>query len=174
LTLSREDRTGTWFGVDTGANTHGTTVPYTRRYQKVLIGHGANPAGASYAYAVLPGASPWETRAAVGRFRVLANTVAVQAVALPGGVIGASFFAAGSVRGVSVSAPASVIWDGLTYAVADPTQLGTTVRVTVDRGGCRVVGHDPAVTVVSSRGRQLVVDVNVAGSLGATHTFTVR
>ncbi|HVV22921.1 MAG TPA: polysaccharide lyase 8 family protein [Pseudonocardiaceae bacterium] len=177
LTLLREDRTGTWYGVDTGANTHGTTVPYTRRFQKVLIGHGTNPEGASYAYAVLPGASPWRTRSSVGRFRVLANTTAVQAVALPDGVVGASFFTAGSVHGVAVSAPASVIRgpsrDGVTYAVADPTQLGTTVRVTVDRPGCRIVAHDPAATVVSS-GRRLVVDVNVTGALGATHTFTVR
>jgi hyaluronate lyase len=182
LTLLREDRTGTWYGVDTGANTHGTKDPYTRRYQKVLLRHGANPAGASYAYAVLPTASPWQTRAAVGRYRVLSNTTAVQAVALPDGVVGASFFAAGAVSGVAVpgvavSAPASVIWgrsrDGVTYAVADPTQTQDTVRVTVDRPGRRVVTHDPTVSVVTT-GRQLVVDVHVAGSLGATHTFTVR
>lgn len=173
LSLLREDRTGTWYGIDTGANTHGTTVPYTRRFQKVLLTHGTNPSGASYAYAVLPGASAWETRAAVGRFDVLANTVAVQAVRLPDGVVGASFFAAGSVREVTVSGAASVVWDGRTYCVADPTQLQSSVRVTVDRPGCRVVAGDPTVTVVST-GRQVVVDIDVAGSLGATHSFTVR
>jgi hyaluronate lyase len=173
VTVLREDRTASWFSIDTGANTHGTLTPFTRRFQKILVGHGANPAGAGYAYVVLPGASAWQTRTAVGDWRVLANTVAVQAVRLPDDVTAASFFTAGSVRGVEVSGPASVIWDDDTFAVADPTQLQSVVRVTVNREHGRVVSNDPSVTVVST-GRQLVVDINVAGSLGATHTFTVR
>ncbi|HEY0804859.1 MAG TPA: polysaccharide lyase 8 family protein, partial [Pseudonocardiaceae bacterium] len=90
VTLLREDRTASWFSVDTGANTHGTLTPFTRRFQKVVLSHGANPAGASYAYAVLPGASAWQTRAAMGDWQVLANTAAVQAVRLPGRVTAAS------------------------------------------------------------------------------------
>jgi hyaluronate lyase len=62
---------------------------------------------------------------------------------------------------------------GLRFAIADPTQLGTTIRVMLRGIGRRVVQADPGVTVVST-GRQLVVDVAVAGTLGATHTFTVR
>lgn len=151
VTLSREDRTGSWSGIDTGADTHGTTTPYTRRFQRILLDHGTDPANASYAYAVLPGASPWQTRAA--RFRVLANTADVQAVALPGGIVAASFFAAGSAGELSVSGPASVLLRGNTVAIADPTQVQTTLTVTV--------GHRS-------------VDVDVAGSLGATHTLTGR
>jgi hyaluronate lyase len=177
VTLLREDRTGSWFGVDTGANTHGTTTPYTRRFQRIELGHGVAPAGAGYAYVVLPGASAWQTMAAVGRWRVLANTVAVQAVELPDHVVAASFFAAGGVRGLSVSGPASAIWGwtghGETIAVADPTQRQATLRVTLDRPGCRVVSADPSVTVVSA-GRRLVLDVDVSGSLGATHTVVLR
>ena len=173
VTVLREDRTASWFSIDTGANTHGTLTPFTRRFQKIVLSHGANPTGASYAYVVLPGASAWQTSSAVGDWQVLANTVAVQAVRLPGHVTAASFFAAGSVRGIAVAGPASVITDGNTYAVADPTQVQTTVRLTVNRAQAEVVASDPSVTVVS-RGQQLVVDIDVAGSLGGTHTFRVR
>jgi hypothetical protein len=66
-----------------------------------------------------------------------------------------------------------VIWDDDTFAVADPTQLQSVVRVTINREHGRVISHDSSVTVVSTD-RQLVVDINVTGSFGATHTFTVR
>jgi hyaluronate lyase len=177
VTVLREDRTGTWYGVDTGANTHGTKDPYTRRFQQIQLSHGTNPTGATYAYAVLPGASPWQTVAAMGRWRVLSNTATVQAVSIADGTVAAVFYAAGSVGGVTVSAPAAVQWgwqpSGLRFAVADPTQLGTTVRITLRGIGRRVVHADPGVSVVST-GRELVVDIVVAGTLGATHTFTVR
>jgi hyaluronate lyase len=157
VVTSREDRTGTWFGVDTGANTHGTTVPYTRRYQKIIIDHGPNPTGASYAYVVLPGATPWETAGARGRYCVLANTAAVQAVQLDSDIVAANFWAAGSVGRVTVSAPASVLWSrgwgGWTFALSDPTQLQTSITVTVAGVGSHTV--------------------DVSGSLGATHTFKV-
>jgi hyaluronate lyase len=177
VTVLREDRTGTWLGVDTGADTHGTSVPYTRRYQRIQLDHGVNPTGASYAYAVLPGASPWQTVAATGRWRVLSNTTTVQAVSIADGTVAAAFYAAGSVADVKVSGPAAVQWGwqptGLRFAVADPTQLQTTVQLTLTGVGRRIVHADPGVTVVSS-GRQLVVDIAVGGTFGATHTFTVR
>lgn len=157
VATSREDRTGTWYGVDTGANTHGTTVPYTRRFQKILIDHGPNPTGATYAYAVLPGASPWETAGARGRYRVLANTAAVQAVQLDPELVGANFWAAGSVGRVTVSAPASVLWSrgwgGWTFALSDPTQLQTSITVKVAGVGSHTV--------------------DLTASLGATHTFKI-
>lgn len=176
LTLLREDRTGTWLGIDTGANTHGTSDPYTRRYQKIVLDHGIRPTGAAYAYAVLPGASPAQTRRATGRWTVLANSGRTQAVRLDGHLTAASFFTAGAVDGLQVSGPATALWGrtqrGWTCALADPTQTGGTVRVTVDRACHRVVHADPTVTVVATHPR-LVVDIEVAGSLGATHTFTV-
>jgi hyaluronate lyase len=176
VTLLREDRTGTWLGIDTGANTHGTNVPYTRRYQKIVLDHGTNPAGAVYAYAVLPGASAEETREARWRWRVLANTTAVQAVRLHHGITGAAYFAPGAVDDVTVSGPAAALWGptrhGWCLALADPTQTQGVVRVTVDRAVRRVVQADPTITVIATA-PQLVVDINVAGSLGATHTLVV-
>ncbi|MFC0843029.1 polysaccharide lyase 8 family protein [Streptomyces noboritoensis] len=176
LTLLREDRTGTWLGIDTGANTHGTSDPYTRRYQKIVLDHGVRPTGASYAYAVLPGASAAQTRRAGGRWKVLANSGQVQAVRLDGHLTAASFFSAGAVDRVQVSGPATAVWGrtrrGWTCALADPTQTGDTVRVTADPAGHRVVRADPTVTVVATH-PELVVDIKVAGSFGATHSFTV-
>ncbi|MGW2817221.1 polysaccharide lyase 8 family protein [Streptomyces sp. NPDC001415] len=175
VTLLREDRTGTWLGIDSGANTHGTTDPYTRRYQKIVLDHGTHPTGASYAYAVLPGASADRTRRACGRWTVLANTAQLQAVRLDGRLIAASFFTAGAVERVHVSGPAATMWGhtthGWTFALSDPTQTQDTVRVTVDAPAHRVLRTDPSVTVVATHPR-LVVDIKVAGSFGATHTFT--
>ena len=57
-------------------------------------------------------------------------------------------------------------------AVSDPTQLQSVVRVTVDRAVRRVVQADPTITVIATA-PQLVVDINVAGSLGATYTLVV-
>ncbi|GHF53128.1 hyaluronate lyase [Amycolatopsis bartoniae] len=134
VTALREDRTGTWRDIDTGANTKGTTVPYPRRYQKLVLDHGVRPSGASYAYAVLPGASVLATAASAFAWQVLANTPEVQAIRLPGGTLLANFFAAGTAGGVRVSGPASValgrVRGAWQLAVADPTQLQDTVRVT--------------------------------------------
>jgi hyaluronate lyase len=177
VTLLREDRTGTWLGIDAGANTHGTNVPYTRRYQKIVLDHGANPGSAGYAYAVLPGASVERTLGARWRWQVLANTTAVQAVRLDDGITAAAYYAAGRVDGVTVSGPATALWGqtrhGWTLALADPTQTQDVVRVTVDRAVRRVVQADPSVTVIATAPR-LVVDVKVGGSFGATHSLVAR
>ncbi|WP_027945896.1 polysaccharide lyase 8 family protein [Amycolatopsis taiwanensis] len=135
LTTLREDRTGSWRDIDTGANTKGTTVPYTRRYQKLLIEHDVKPSGARYAYAVLPAASWVATAASARSWRVRANTASVQAIRLSDNTLLANFFAEGSVEEVSVSGPASIALgrkDGRwQLAVSDPTQLQESVTVTV-------------------------------------------
>ncbi|WP_158889163.1 polysaccharide lyase 8 family protein [Amycolatopsis anabasis] len=156
LSVLREDRTGTWRDVDTGANTGGTTTPYTRRYQKLVLEHGTRPQGAAYAYGVLPAASVPATILAAGAWRVRANTAAAQAIRLWDTTLLANFFEAGTVDELGVSGPASVALarsrDGWRLAVADPTQRQETIRVTV---------------------RRRTVEVPVAGALGATRTVTV-
>ncbi|UUV31250.1 polysaccharide lyase 8 family protein [Amycolatopsis roodepoortensis] len=146
VTALREDRTGTWRDIDKGANTKGTTVPYTRRYQKLVIEHGAKPSNASYAYAVLPTASVLETIASAWSWRVRSNTATVQAVRLWDATLLANFFAAGSVDEVSVSGPASVALgrtrDGWRLAVSDPTQRQEVLRVTVRRKTVEVAVKD--------------------------------
>jgi hyaluronate lyase len=135
VTALREDRTGAWRDIDTGANTKGTTTPNTRRYQKLILEHGVKPTDAKYAYAVLPGASVIDTLTASWAWRVLANTPVVQAVRVADGTVLANFFAAGSAGDVSVSGPASVAIGRCgtrrQLAVSDPTQLQDSVTVTV-------------------------------------------
>jgi hyaluronate lyase len=175
VTLLRTDRTGTWLDIDTGANTHGTADPYTRRFQQIVLDHGVRPAGASYAYAVLPGAPAGS--GAAGHCRVLANSVTKQAIALSQDLVAATFFAAGTVRDLTVSGPASVVWgrdrDGWHLALADPAQTQQHIRVTVTGLRGRVTASDPRITVVSA-GSRLVLDIDVTGALGATHRITVR
>ncbi|MFI5611416.1 polysaccharide lyase 8 family protein [Amycolatopsis sp. NPDC051903] len=137
VTALREDRTGAWRDIDTGANTKGTTDPYTRRYQKLVIEHGVKPTDAKYAYAVLPAASVVGTVASVLAWRVRANTSAVQAIRLWDNTLLANFYKADTVDEVTVSGPASVALgrsgSGWQLAVSDPTQLQDSVRVTVRR-----------------------------------------
>ncbi|MGW3997275.1 polysaccharide lyase 8 family protein [Amycolatopsis sp. NPDC004772] len=157
VTALREDRTGAWRDIDTGANTKGTTTPNTRRYQKLVLEHGVKPTDAKYAYAVLPGASVIDTLTASWAWRVLANTPVVQAIRVTGGgTVLANFFAAGSVGDVSVSGPASVAIGRCgartQLAVSDPTQLQDSVTVAV-------------------RGR--AVEVPLKGTFGATKVVLV-
>lgn len=156
VTALREDRTGAWRDVDKGANTKGTTVPYTRRFQKLVIEHGVKPSGASYGYAVLPTASVLETVASALAWRVRANTAAVQAIRLWDATLLANFFTAGSVDEVAVSGPASValgrVKNGWQLAVSDPTQLQDVIRVTV---------------------RRKVVEVPVKNTFGATQVVSL-
>ena len=65
--------------------------------------------------------------------------------------------------------PMLVSW---AVTLADPTEVGTVVRLTFSRPGYRVSSTDPAVTVVAS-GTQVVVDVAVGGTFGATHGFAL-
>ncbi|WP_372665641.1 polysaccharide lyase 8 family protein [Amycolatopsis kentuckyensis] len=131
VTALREDRTGAWRDIDTGANTKGTTTPNTRRYQKLVLEHGVKPVDATYAYAVLPGASVIGTLTASWTCHVLANTPVAQAVRTADGTVLANFFAAGSVGDVRVSGPASVAVGRHQLAVSDPTQTQDSVTVTV-------------------------------------------
>ncbi|MDI5978948.1 polysaccharide lyase 8 family protein [Amycolatopsis magusensis] len=156
VSVLREDRTGAWADVDKGANTGGTTTPYTRRYQKVVIEHGANPSGASYGYVVLPGASAAATAASALSWRVRSNTAEVQAIRLWEGTLLANFFTGGTIDDLTVSGPASIaverVRDGWQVAVADPTHLQQSIRVTILRKS---------------------VDVDVSGAQGATRTVKI-
>ncbi len=170
VTIRREARTGAWRDVDTGANTKGSTEPFTRHYQTIFLDHGTNPTNARYAYAVVP--SPTVLSLTKTRLtRILSNTADLQAVRTLDGIELAAFFAAGKAGTVSASAPAVVGWQHGRLAVADPSQLGDTVRITVRTSARRVVRADPTVRVISLN--PLVVDVTVAGSQGATHRLKV-
>lgn len=151
LKALRQARTGAWVDIDNGPSTSGTSTPYTRRYATLWFDHGTAPSNASYAYLLLPGASPQRTAqtAASSPVKILANTASQQAIlARALGLTAAVFFAAGTVGGagtdgITVSAPCTVLTRTVngrtTLAVADPTLTLSSVTVTV--------GHRTPVTV---------------------------
>ncbi|MFF3490312.1 polysaccharide lyase 8 family protein [Streptomyces sp. NPDC002795] len=175
LRALREERTGAWRSLNTGADTGGSTTPVTRRYATLWFDHGPSPASASYAYVLLPGATAAAT-AAWSRstpVRVLTNGATVQAVESPRvGLLAAHFWAAGSVDGLRADGPGTVLVrrrdEGITVAVSDPGRTGTTLTVELPFPVRRVVRADDTVSV--SPGRRPVVTVRVGGSRGHTHT----
>jgi hyaluronate lyase len=176
LRATREDRTGTWREINTGNDTAGSTTPYTRRYVSLVFEHGTDIG--EYAYVLLPGAGIGDTeeRAASPGVTVLSNTAEVQAVHSGRDQLTlANFWTAGAVGGITASGPASVVvgTDGRTIhvAVSDPSRTVQTLRLTVDRRVAGVLTKDDTVTVVAA-GKQLVLDIAVTGSRGATHTAT--
>ncbi|CAM5726320.1 hypothetical protein SFUMM280S_03426 [Streptomyces fumanus] len=96
LRTLREDRTGAWSDI----NATSSPERRTRRWQTLWLDHGTDPADATYAYVLLPGAR----RRAVARraadrhwLTVLANDARRQAVTVPGlGLTAATFWEAGT------------------------------------------------------------------------------
>jgi hyaluronate lyase len=176
LRVLREERTGAWRDINTG----GPTTPLTRRYVTLWFDHGVDPTDATYAYAVVPGASRARTAELADDpgFQVLANSAAVQSIWVPRrGIVAANFWQPGNVGRITVDQPCAVLVreraGTLEVAVADPTQQGTTVTVTLDRRGYRAVEADDTVTVESTA-PTVRLRVAVAESAGATHRATLR
>ncbi|GAA1900600.1 polysaccharide lyase 8 family protein [Streptomyces durmitorensis] len=175
----RDERTGAWQDINTGADTGGSTTLVTRRYLTLWLDHGVSPAASSYAYVLLPGASAaatavWSHSRPV---RVLANTATAQAVeARRHGLVAAHFWQPGNAAGLTASGPCTVLVrrgsDGVSLAVADPGRTGTSVTVELPFAVRKVVRADDTVTVTP--GRRPVVTVRVDGSRGHTHTAHLR
>ncbi|MDX2972542.1 polysaccharide lyase 8 family protein [Kribbella solani] len=174
--VEREDRTASWSEINVGNDTGGSTTPYTRRYAKLIVEHGTATGG--YAYVLLPRATSRQMaeRAADPGMSILANTVTVQAIRSHREQLTlANFWAAGQVAELTCDGPASVVVGRYgrttTVAVSDPSRTVQTVRLIVDRRVGALQSADPAVTVVAN-GKQLVLDIAVGGTRGATHTAT--
>ncbi len=152
----REDRTASWSEINVGNDTAGSTTPFTRRYQSLVVEHGLE--AGDYAYILLPGASPWQTalRSVHPGITILANTATVQAIRSDRDqVTMANFWGPGSAGGITSDGPASVVVGNTTIAVSDPSRTATTVRLTIER----------------RTGPPLVLDVPVGGTRGGTQTF---
>ncbi|WP_229327201.1 polysaccharide lyase 8 family protein [Streptomyces sp. UNOC14_S4] len=109
LEVQYEARSGAWRDINAG----GSAERLTRRYLTLVRSHGVDPADASYAYLLLPGA---DARTVAARaedphwLTLLANTKDCQAVRLPSlGLTAASFWTAGTVGTLGVTAPAAVL-----------------------------------------------------------------
>lgn len=172
LQVRREARTGSWRDI----NLTGPATPITRRYLTLWIDHGVDPTSASYGYLVVPRAS--ERRTAVLAFgagvRVVRNTAAIQGIRWRDLAL-TNFWQPGTLEGVSVDAPCSLIdrrrGNTLELGISDPTQLGSTVRVRVP-SGWKPSQADEGVTV-RRRWGYVEVTVDVTGAAGATHRVTL-
>ncbi|WP_405749583.1 polysaccharide lyase 8 family protein [Streptomyces sp. NBC_00012] len=170
----REQRTGTWRAIDTGADTGGSTDPVTRRYLTLWTDHGPSPADAHYAYVLLPGASAaatavWSRSRPV---RIVANDTTAQAVEVRrAGLTAVNFWGAGTAAGITASGPASVLVQRqgghVRVAVADPGRTLTTLTVELPFPVRSVAQADGSVSLVP--GRRPVLTVAVGGSRGHTH-----
>ncbi|MEY9848216.1 hypothetical protein ABH940_005317 [Streptacidiphilus sp. BW17] len=179
VVLADTSRTGNWTDVNASAPT--TLASDTRPYLSLALDHGANPAGATYSYVLLPTFTEAQTAAyaAAPPASVLSNSPTAQAVTDSAlGVTMANFFAAGTAGPITVDAPASVSTQTgggqLTIAVSDPTRAAATVHVTVAASGyTSLVSADPTVTVLGTSGGAVRLLVETGGSRGGTHSVTL-
>ncbi|WP_299537123.1 polysaccharide lyase 8 family protein [uncultured Streptomyces sp.] len=161
LDALREERTGAWRDI----NVNGPTTPNTRRYLTLWNDHGTDPVDAGYAYVLMPGASAKATaRRAQHRnwLTVTAATPAQHGVRVASlGFAAVNFWQPGTVDGITVDAPASVLVrehrDGTaTLVVADPTRLNTSLQLLWARRVKEIVSAPDGVTATTDdRGRRL-------------------
>ncbi|WP_329362974.1 polysaccharide lyase 8 family protein [Streptomyces sp. NBC_00669] len=175
LRALREERTGTWHDLDVGGTTYGSTTPVTNRYATLWFDHGVSPAGATYAYVLLPGADAARTAAwSLARpVRVLSNLPALQAIEdRTAGLLSAHFWSAGEVAGLACDGPGSVLvrrrGTRVSVAVADSGRSAESLAITLPFPVGDVLRADDTVTVTT--GRRPVLHVRVGGSRGHTHS----
>lgn len=161
---SLADRTGSWSDI----HVSGSDTEHTRRYATVELPHGSDRAG-TYAYLVLPGADLATTRAAGDEpsVRVLANTAEVQACA-SGPVTAANFWRAGTVDGITVDRPATVLArrtrGTARLSVSDPTRTADTVVIDLaDVNYHRATGDGVS---LQRRGRDVRITIDVRDRIG--------
>ncbi|MFC7620935.1 polysaccharide lyase family 8 super-sandwich domain-containing protein [Microlunatus sp. GCM10028923] len=142
LRTVREDRTGRWRDI----HVNGSTEPTRRRYQTLWLDHGPAPAAASYAYALLPGASARRTAELADDpgLRVMINNGRAQAVQAPArGFTAVNFWTPGRVGPITLETPSAA---DLPTVIVDDRSAGFAVhsgdwQVSTDAGGARYEGQ---------------------------------
>jgi hyaluronate lyase len=182
----REARTDNWYAINNGSSSKGSQTPYTNTYLSLALGHGKNPATASYVYTLLPGISAAGTSAyaSAPSVRILENSIeahAVRETALK--VTGAAFWNNatktvydGARHLITANRKAAVAMqeDGgeLNVSVADPTQTNSdAIGVEIGRSATAVLSADPGVTV-EQLSPSIRLSVAVNGALGKS--FNVK
>lgn len=149
LTVEQGEQTGDWHTINTG----GSSDAITRRYLTLCFDHGIDPKSATYAYVMLPKASPSQVKKAAAQIHILANDSSTQAVEdRTAGVWLGNFFTAGRAARVRTDGPAAVAvhrTSGQTaIAISDPSRTADDVTVTLGGiAGRRVISCDDDLTV---------------------------
>jgi chondroitin AC lyase len=141
ITVKNTDQTGSWYDI----NNSMPKAQVTHKVFSTIIGHGNNPASASYQYAVVSSETlkDLEKWIVSDPFRVISNTKDLQAIYNKrSGVYGISFYKEGNVeleKGLSITVDKPCVLligkidmgKGLKISVADPTQMisGITIKV---------------------------------------------
>lgn len=182
----RQARTGSWSNINTNPSYLDSTS-LTRNFATLWVDHGTNPAGATYAYAVLPGVSSAQLSAyaASPDISVLTNTAAAQVVREDDlDAVGAVFWTdtattvpvgGGATLGSSKRATVMMrqVGDLLEIAVSDPTQAGTgTLALELSTPAASVVSADTGVTV-TQLSPSTKVSVSIANAKGKTFRVTL-
>ncbi len=165
--------TGTWVAI----NNVDSSTSFTDDYLKLYYNAGIMPVNASYAYVLLPNFTETSVSnyAANPDIIVLTNTINVQAVRKPLiGVVAANFWTNGTSTAdlITVNGKCSVITletsNSLSVGLADPTQTNKgSIMLTLNRAASSVQSADAGVTVVQLS-PQVILSINVNGSLGKT------
>lgn len=137
-TVGPAPQTGAWRDIFTADS----ASPLTRDVFSLWLDHGAKPAGASYAYLIMPGSPPSQVAACAQRpdVQFLVNTPELQAVQR-GGLTMAVFYKAGQLtyapgKKLEVDSPCVVMLretgSDPVLTVADPTQKARSIRVVLN------------------------------------------
>ena len=176
---SREARTNAWSDINQKLE-FTDTASMTRNYLSLAVGHGTNPTDASYAYTLLPNKNTQATQQYSENpdIRVLSNTGDIQAVEeMKLGVTAMNFWRAGSSGELTASGPASVMLrkagKAWSVGVSDPTQTQSKITLEWNRSDLAVASKDSTVTVLQTT-PTLKVEIQTAGSKGATHAFQLQ
>ncbi len=160
----------------------GTDTLHRRQYGTLAYHHGVGTAvkDATYAYALLPNASQGQTveTAATHGVSILTNDATAQAVNLPGGVTGATFWKPGTAGDFTSDANLCLLArrgkKSMDIALSDPTQRQDVVRLTVAGINTMTVeGADAQRVTFEQQGDDTKVIIDTSGTAGLTVTFSL-
>jgi hyaluronate lyase len=178
LGLIRQVRTRRWADI-TSHQSWASTTPITHTYLTAWLDHGIDPSGQTYAYVLLPTATPAETEAyaAAQGASVVANTPNAQVVRVASaGLTYVNLWQPGTASIVTANQSVSVVVaqaGGLaTVALADPRHATTTMTLTIALTATSVVSADSGLQVASLS--PLTINANLTGAVGATKSLQVR
>ena len=172
LTVQRERRSGSWRNI----NSNGPTQIFEREYATMVVDHGAAPAGASYAYALLPGATPEQTASWTAP-QVLRNDAKAQGARI-GKLLAATFWQPAQVGELASDKAAVVLcWQApgvAKFAVSDPTGSAADVVLTLSGTTFTRVISSAGVQLERDTAGTLTLRVPTAGRSGSSVTFELH
>ncbi|MBS1369005.1 MAG: hypothetical protein HPZ91_03515 [Lentisphaeria bacterium] len=128
MTLETGKRKGDWRYLSGGLM---EPAPEEKELFTLTVDHGMKPRNASYAFAILPGATPEETAVRKGG-KILSATEKLQAVEFGDGTVGAIFYAPGKLGAFETGSPGLFLIGSESVFAADPTAKLKTMTLTLN------------------------------------------